>query len=56
MAVFGRILVAFSVDLVVQTANVVLARRAKLGELMAAAPPMLSQSAQRKIARERCAE
>ena len=56
MAVFCRISSVFSVDLVAQTANVALARRAKLGELMAAAPPMLSQSAQRKIARERCAE
>ena len=56
MAVFSRILVVFSVDLVVQTANVVLAHRAKLGEVMAAAPQMLSQSAQREIARERCAE
>jgi hypothetical protein len=56
MAVFSRILAVFSVDLVVQTTNVVLAHRAKLTELVAAAPPMLSQSAQREIARERCAE
>ena len=56
MAVFCRISSVFSVDLVVQTANVVLAHRAKLGDLVAAAPPMLSQSAQREIACERCAE
>lgn len=55
MADFSRILPVFSVDLAAQTANVVLAHRAKLGELVAAAPPMLSQLAQRNIAHKRCA-
>ena len=53
MAAFWRIFLAFSVDLMVKRANVVLAHRAKVEIAMAFLPPVCAQALVPKIAHRR---